>query len=76
MPLEKVSYVCLDPADESVFSFIIRSDDTISSKGLRLHAFVTHPQIVSSGLTSEKALRYIHFVLTGYPIQPFYMGTV
>lgn len=47
VPLGHVSYVCLDPGDESVFSFIIRCKDTISSKGLRLHAFVGHPQTVS-----------------------------
>lgn len=46
-PLETISYVCLDPADNSVFSLIIRTNDTISSKGLRLHAFVGHPQTVS-----------------------------
>lgn len=45
--LDNVSYVCLDPADDSVFAFIIRCQDTISSKGLRLHAFVANPQIVS-----------------------------
>lgn len=45
--LNHVSYVCLDPGDSSVFSVVIRSLDTISSKGLRLHAFVCHPQTVS-----------------------------
>ena len=56
-PLDHISYVCLDPADSSIFSFIIRSPDTISSKGLRLHAFMTDPQTVSGSVYTAM---YVH----------------
>ncbi len=44
VPVERVTYVCHDPLDTTVFAVIVRSDE---GSGLKLHAFQADLKTVS-----------------------------
>ena len=46
VPIDKVTFVCHDPADTTVFAVIVRSEETVTLTGLKLYAFQSDQKTV------------------------------
>lgn len=46
VPLDRVTFVCHDPDDASVFAVIVKSEETVTKTGLKLYAFQSDQKTV------------------------------
>jgi len=47
VPVERITYVCHDPEDVSVFAVIVRTEETDAPNKLKLYAFKADQKSVS-----------------------------